>query len=268
MRVLRCPVCREDLTKINRCFKCSNGHSYDIAKEGYVNLLSAHKSGDSVGDNKEMAHFRRNFLNKDYYKILADAISVCAEKYTNDNDNILDICCGEGYYTGELAKKLNRNYYGFDISKNMVRLAAKRGCNASFFVANISDIPIACGAIDFAFHLFAPFHSEEFSRILADDGVLVTAIPGKEHLFELKKALYENPYYNDEKPPESGKLVLSDKIRAKSEITLKTQEDIQALFRMTPYYYHTPSQGMARLEKINGLTTAVDFVLLVYTKQD
>lgn len=266
MNVLMCPVCKESLIKSNKSVRCSNGHSFDIAKEGYVNLLSAHKSGDSVGDNKEMARSRRDFLNKDYYKILADAVSDCVLKYSCEGGNVLDICCGEGYYTNVISNKLNRNYYGFDISKNMVRLAAKRSCNARFFVANIANIPISTGSIDFAFHLFAPFHSDEFSRVLADDGVIVTAIPGKEHLFQLKSVLYEKPYYNDEKPPESGKLKLLEKIRVKKEIDLKTQDDIQALFRMTPYYYHTPSQGMAKLESINELTTVIEFVLLVYTK--
>lgn len=266
MSVLKCPVCSLDLVVNGKCVKCCNNHSFDIAKEGYVNLLSAQRNGDNVGDNKKMARFRRDFLNKDYYSTLADAVGKCIEKYTENGDTVLDICCGEGYYTEKLTRKYNREYYGFDISKNMVRLAAKRKCGAHFFVANISSIPIKDESIDFAFHLFAPFHSEEFSRILKKDGVIVTAIPGKEHLYELKEVLYDKPYCNDEKTPQSGDLKLIEKIRAKAQIKLNSNEDVMSLFRMTPYFYHTPTKGINNLEKINSLTVTTDFVLIVYKK--
>lgn len=266
MSVLKCPVCSLDLIKNGKCLKCNNNHSFDIAKEGYVNLLSAHKSGDNVGDNKEMARFRRDFLNKGYYSTLANAVGECLEKYTKESDIVLDICCGEGYYTEQLTKKYNREYYGFDISKNMVRLAAKRKCGADFFVANISSIPVKSESVDFAFHLFAPFHCEEFSRILSRDGVIVTAIPGKEHLYELKEVLYDKPYFNDEKLPQAGELKLVEKLRAKTKIDLTSNEDIMSLFRMTPYFYHTPSKGINRLEEYKNLTTTIDFVLLVYKR--
>lgn len=267
MSVLVCPVCKNELFRIDNTLKCSLNHSFDFAKEGYVNLLSAHKTGDRVGDNKSMAASRKNFLNKGYYKLLSKAVAECLEKYTDKNDVVLDICCGEGYYTSELAESFERRYYGFDISKNMVRLAAKRKCGADFFVANISSIPIKDSSVKFAFHLFAPFHSEEFSRILCEDGVIITAVPGRDHLFEMKQILYKEPYYNDEKASCSGNLIPFDKIRAKGKITLETQEDIQALFQMTPYYYHTPSEGMNRLESVNSLTTTIDFVLYVYKNQ-
>lgn len=266
MSILICPVCKNKLCKENKTFRCESNHCFDVAKEGYVNLLSAHKSGDCTGDNKEMARSRRDFLEKGFYSPLAVTVGDCLEKYSSDNDTVLDICCGEGYYTSELTKKYNRSFYGFDLSKNMVRLAAKRKCNACFFVANIASIPIKSNSVKFAFHLFAPFHSSEFSRVIQDDGVVVTAIPGKEHLFGLKKVLYNEPYYNDEKKPVSEGLVLVEKIRVKDIITLNNPEDINALFQMTPYYYHTPTEGMNKLDKLSSLTTEIEFVLLVYKK--
>lgn len=266
MSILICPVCSNELTAENRIYKCEANHCFDIAKEGYVNLLSAHKSGDNTGDNKEMARSRRDFLEKGFYSPLADAVGECLEKYSCDGDNVLDICCGEGYYTSVLAKKYNRDFYGFDLSKNMVRLAGKRKCGAKFFVANIASIPIKSDSVKFAFHLFAPFHSAEFSRIISDDGVVLTAIPGKNHLYGLKEVLYDTPYYNDEKEPDADNLTLIEKVRVKSTITLDSKEDIKALFQMTPYYYHTPSEGMDRLDKLNILTTEIEFILLIYKK--
>ncbi len=266
MSILICPVCKNELNCDNRTFRCESNHCFDIAKEGYVNLLSAHKSGDNTGDNKEMARSRRDFLEKGFYSLLAVAVGECMEKYSSVGDNVLDICCGEGYYTSELTKKYNRNFFGFDLSKNMVRLAAKRKCNARFFVANIASIPVKSSSVKFAFHLFAPFHCSEFSRILSDDGVVVTAIPGREHLLGLKKVLYNEPYLNDEKEPVSDGLELVEKIRVRETITLDNKQDINALFQMTPYYYHTPTEGMNRLDEAESLITEIEFVLLVYKK--
>lgn len=264
MGILLCPVCGQELKKINNQYVCKNLHSFDVAKEGYVNLLLNHKSGDLVGDNKAMALSRKEFLSKGYYKPLADEVKECMQSSTNEISNVLDICCGEGYYTSELSKNCNRKFYGFDISKNMVRLAAKRKCGANFFVANISSIPVMQNSIDFAFHLFAPFHDEQFAKILKKDGTLVSVIPGKRHLFELKKVLYDTPYENDEAAPNSNYLKLYDRIKVKSEINLSSSEDIMSVFKMTPYYYHTPSSGMQKIENLCNITTEIEFVLLIY----
>lgn len=266
MNILQCPVCGGMLTAENRVLRCENNHSFDIAKEGYVNLLISGRAGDSRGDNKEMARSRRDFLNKGYYAPLAQAAADSVKQYTQEGDAVLDICCGEGYYTDYLTKQLARDYYGFDLSKNMVRLAGKRRCGATFFVANIAAIPVQSGTVKLAFHLFAPFHAQEFGRVLADDGVLVSAIPGERHLYGMKQVLYDTPYGNDEKPPQAEGLTLFDTVRVHKTILLPSQEDIGALFQMTPYYYHTPSQGMACLQALSSLETEIDFVLLFYKK--
>lgn len=264
--ILRCPVCGEALAEADRTLRCARNHCFDIAKEGYCNLNSAHRSGDSIGDNKEMARSRRDFLNKGWYEPLAEAVCQCVKNCTQAGDSVLDICCGEGYYTEYLAKRIERDFYGFDLSKNMVRLAAKRRCGAAFFVANIARIPVADGAVKAAFHLFAPFQAAEFGRILAKGGTLFTAIPGRRHLYGLKEVLYEAPYENDEQKPQAEGLRLTDEFRVKDEITLSSQADIQALFQMTPYYYHTPSKGMAKLEQLASLTTEIEFVIAAYQK--
>ena len=266
MNILKCPVCGKELQNGQRRLFCENSHSFDTAKEGYVNLLLSGKPGDSKGDNKEMARSRHDFLNKGFYSPLAQAVCDCAEKYSADGDTVLDICCGEGYYTEYLTKRLKRSFFGFDISKNMVRLAAKRKCGADFFVANIASIPLADKTVNFAFHLFAPFHEDEFSRVLTNNGTVITAIPGKNHLYGLKNVLYSKPYYNDEKPPNTSFLQLTDTIRVKSELRLCSPEDINALFRMTPYYYHTPADGMKKLETLETLKTETEFILLIYKK--
>lgn len=263
---MKCPVCGQALTCENRTWRCENRHSYDIAREGYVNLLSSRKSGELTGDNREMALSRRDFLNKGYYAPLAEAVTDRLRQYSDDGDTVLDICCGEGYYTAYAAQRLDRRFYGFDLSKNMVRLAAKRKTSARFFVANIAAIPITDGAVKAAFHLFAPFHAAEFRRVIAADGVIMTAIPGRDHLYGLKEVLYDQPYRNDEKEPSAEGLTAIERVRVQGELTLHTPEDINALFQMTPYYYHTPSDGMRRLDSRTTLTTPIEFILIIYKK--
>ena len=105
MNILTCPVCGEKLNIFGKTLKCDNNHSFDFAKQGYVNLLLTSKSGDKKGDSRESAHARREFLQKGYYSFLRDYVN------SKLNGTVLDICCGEGYYdeySGEL--------YGFDIS--------------------------------------------------------------------------------------------------------------------------------------------------------
>lgn len=262
---LRCPVCGAPLAwERSRCV-CPAGHSYDIAKEGYVNLLTGSRAGDRTGDSAAMARARRDFLSKGYFAPLGDAAAVCAEEFCPAEGTAVDICCGEGYYTAVLARSApGRRYYGFDLSREMIRLAARRKCGARFFVANMADIPLEDGAADFALHFFAPFHPSEFARILRPGGTLVSAIPGREHLMGLKALLYDRPYENDETPPEADGLTLRQTRRVKAELTLTDPADIRALAGMTPYIHHTPAAGLERLAAAKELRTPLEFVLLLY----
>lgn len=265
--MLLCPVCSSALERIGNSYRCQSSHSFDISKEGYVNLLLSSKSGDKTGDNKDMAKNRRKVLNAGYYELLADGL-VEKIKSCCTNGNLLDICCGEGYYSAFVAERLPQmNVYGFDLSKEMIRLAAKRKSNAQFFVANMKKIPFADESFDVVLHLFAPFNSSEFARVLKKDGILISVVSGERHLFGLKEILYDNPYINDEAPPDAPDFVLSEKIKLNGRINIESAEDISALLKMTPYYYHTPSSGLGRIEKYSSLETETDFVLFVYRKK-
>lgn len=262
--MLICPVCGEKLTLQERVYTCANGHSFDRAKEGYVNLLCTSKPGDSMGDDKFSARSRRDFLNRGYFAPLKDAL---AERFSDTEGSLLDICCGEGYYTSSLAENPKLTVYGFDLSREMVRLAAKRG-GGTYFVANMAAIPIQSGSMDYATHLFAPFHESEFLRVLKPGGRLITVVPGARHLFGLKALLYDTPYENDEQLPQTASLRLMQKDKVSARITLRTPADIEAVFRMTPYYFHTSERDRAKLEGVEQLETEIEFILGTYEKGD
>lgn len=260
--MLICPVCGQQLDREANCLRCAKGHSFDLAKEGYVNLLRSSKSGDRIGDDKFSARSRRDFLNKGYYGALQEAL---CRIFADKQGNVLDICCGEGYYTAALGENPNLQVYGFDISREMVRLAAKRG-RGTYFVANMASIPLPDASMDYAVHLFAPFHEASFARIMKPGATLYTVIPGRMHLWGLKQALYETPYENDEKLPETTALRLVGTEKVSGQITLASQEDIQAVFRMTPYYFHTSEKDKEKLLTLDTLQTAVEFVIAAYEK--
>lgn len=260
--MLICPVCGEKLNKQAGCLRCENGHSFDLAKEGYVNLLRTSKKGDLIGDDKLSARSRRDFLNKGYYAPLRDEL---CRIFSDKQGNVLDICCGEGYYTAALGENKKLNVFGFDISREMVRLAAKRG-NGTYFVANMASIPVADSSMDYAVHLFAPFNEASFARVLKPGGTLYTVVPGQYHLWGLKQALYETPYENDEKLPQTSRLRFAGAQKVSAEINLESQADIQAVFRMTPYYFHTSESDKAKLCGLTSLRTVVEFVIAQYVK--
>lgn len=256
MSILVCPKCREKLNKDGNALKCINNHSFDFSREGYVNLLLTNKSGDKKGDSKESAHARHNFLAKGYYFVLKNAIGARL------SGTVLDICCGEGYYDtygGEL--------FGFDISKEMVRLAAKSNKGGNYFVANLAQIPIESKSVDTAIHLFAPFNDREFARVLKDDGVLYSVIPGENHLFEMKELLYDVPYKNDEKAPEGECLRLVERERVGERVHI-SNDDLYELFSMTPYFYRTSEENKSRLKAAGDIDLTVEFVILKYTKNN
>ncbi len=289
MAMLRCPVCGRVLEEDGRGARCAAGHTFDRAREGYLNLLRSSKAGDRTGDPKAAARSRRDFLDRGYYRPLRDELvrlvgELVAEKAdgaTGETDveelgddptraarsllALLDICCGEGYYTSALGAVAGVDAYGFDLSKEMVRLAAKRG-GASCFVANMKAIPVADGSFDVATHLFAPFMEREFARVLKPGGVLFTVIPGERHLFGLKEAVYDTPYLNDERLPQTAELELVARHRVAADIVLETPADIEAVFQMTPYYYRTSERDRAKLAGLTELATPIEFVIGEYRK--
>lgn len=261
---LLCPVCKNELNKSECSFTCENGHCFDMAKEGYVNLLTGSKPGNLIGDNRDMARSRKNFLDKGYFKPLAD--SLCEIINGIKPSTVLDICCGEGYYTQLISESCKTETLGFDISKEMVRLAAKRKCSADFFVANMADIPLADNSIDCAVHLFAPLNEKEFARITSDDGYLISVCPGENHLWELKSAMYDKPYKNEEIAPKINGFTFENAVHTRADVELECREDIEALFKMTPYYYHTSEADKQKLFSLDTLTTQTDFYIRIYRR--
>lgn len=270
---LRCPLCGEPLLFHQNSFRCKNRHTYDRARSGYVNLLDVSRKRAKIpGDNKLMAAARRDFLNKGYYEPLSNALnSACLSLTGGKAPVILDAGCGEGYYTARLAEAFLREgvqpeLLGVDISKFAADLAARRCKNAVFAAASLFRLPVADNVCDFVLNLFAPYCGEETLRVLKPNGFFLMAIPGKDHLWELKQAVYETPYKNEVRdyPLDGFRFLKAQKIE--TVLDLSSREDILHLFEMTPYYYKTSRRDQERLEMLDRLSVTASFELLIYQK--
>lgn len=265
-----CPVCKEELKLDGRTYRCINNHCFDCAKQGYVNLLQSNKSKSKRhGDDKLMIEARTEFLNTDSYKPLCDLMCELLQKYIPKNACVLDAGCGDCYYTEKIEKALadkNASIAGIDISKFALIAAAKRSKNIRLAVASVFALPTADFSCDAVLNVFSPFAPEEYNRVLKRGGVLLRVIPLENHLFSLKKAVYDNPLKNPKENTNIDGFILAESKELKYSITLDDNREIESLFKMTPYYYKTSRTDQQKLEKLNSLTTEIEFCVLVYKK--
>ena len=264
--VLICPICGRDLIKNERVFRCESNHSFDISKEGYVNLLMSNKKNShEPGDNKLMVSSREAFLSKDFYNKLREKLIEVSLIYKPNKSVVLDCGCGTGYYTTEFYRKRNTfdEFYGVDISKFAVQKAAKKAKEITYFTASVFDLPIKNKSIDLIFNIFAPKLDEEIKRILKDDGVVLEVLPGEDHLIELKEILYDVVRKNKEEYS-SNILKLKEIIPVKYKINLSFHEDIMSLLSMTPYMYKTKKEDIEKLNQIDKLSLTIDFNIIVW----
>mgnify|MGYP000404542178 FL=1 len=271
-----CPVCQTPVTTTEDGGVCRKGHRFDRARSGYMHLLPANrKHAKNPGDDKLMVDARRKFLDKGYYRPLADTVSRLAGEWLanlpHQTPCVLDAGCGEGYYTTLLydalcQRGLEPDILGVDISKLALDKAAKRQKAIFYVVASVFHLPVPDACCDLLCSLFSPYCSEEYQRVIRPGGAMLLVIPGENHLWELKQAIYERPYKNQVKPFALEGFTLLDHMQVHDTIYLAEHNDIENLFKMTPYYYKTSEQDQARLLGRGELTTQIEFEVLLYRK--
>lgn len=270
----RCPLCHEPLNAgVGRSFTCVNRHSFDQAKEGYVNLLLVNrKHSADPGDNKEMLESRRHFLQQGFYAPLAESLAQAIRQYFPDATQpltLLDAGCGEGYYLGKLAQHLGENVQciGTDISRAAMRLAAKQYPAMQFAVASSFELPLADASVDVLVRVFAPAAEAEIARVLKPGGLYLWAYPAAQHLFELRELIYDapKPHSVEDLPPIEG-MVECPALQVSYPVTLPDQASIAALLHMTPYYWSASAEKQAHCQHLVSLDLTVDFAVSVMKK--
>lgn len=269
---LLCPVCKQPLEFEDKVFRCEKNHTYDQAKQGYVNLLAIkNKSSKNPGDNKEMIRARRKFLEAGYYEPLASKMIELILDLGPTGITVLDSCCGEGYYTAKLMEVQEleiESSYGFDVSKSAIKAASRKYKDIHFFIANVQDIPMEDESVDIIQTVFSPLYSAEFERVLRDEGYLLVVSAGPDHLKELALKVYDDYKPHSYNPSEQlsstfNRVSLSG---LKYKIELKDKEDLLALLKMTPYYWNTVAEKLKEIEALDNLNVTCDFSLSLFEK--
>lgn len=275
MSLFCCPVCRGALREEGQALRCVNGHSFDRAKQGYVNLLrSQASSAKRHGDDREMISARTRFLSAGFYTPLQEAVARLAADHAPSPCQFLDAGCGEGYYTEAVFSALLQagkepQAALVDISKDAVKAAAKRPFPHECAVGSVFSLPACDAQFHLVLNLFSPCAAEEFHRVLLPGGLLLRVVPLRWHLFGLKAAVYDTPYENPETEEMSAlpgfRLLKREEL--KWDLHLSDPGMIDALFKMTPYYYKTSAKDQAKLASLTHLDTEVAFGLLLEQKE-
>jgi 23S rRNA (guanine745-N1)-methyltransferase len=271
--LLTCPICYLPLAQSNNTLICSNAHTFDIAREGYVNLLRK----PLPGDTKEMLTARRSFLDRGFYEPLSDRINQMASQYLATSASpitILDAGCGEGYYLGRLQQFLadhSLQCVGLDISKEAIRLAARRYKQACFVVANLKErLVLADSALHLILNIFAPRNPAEFARVLVSGSLLLVVIPASEHLLQLRSSLHllNIEEHKQEKIREQFAADFDFVTSSDLNYVLHLKHDeIMQVVMMTPNYWHLSAEQRAAIENTESVETEVAFTSLLFRRR-
>ena len=260
------PVCGAPLTTGKPAWKCENNHSFDVARQGYVNLLPVtQKHSLHPGDTAAMIAARRDFLNAGYYTPIAQKLCALVATYAPEAESILDAGCGEGYYLSKLNAK---ERWGVDISKDAVRYAAVREKNAQFLAATAAHLPFPDASFDCVLSMFALTAVAEFARVLKDGGIFVQVLAGEKHLSALKSVIYPTLLEKEKNlHPQLDDFTLLREETLSFAFTLETREMVQKLLSMTPHVWRISKEGADALAQVSCLSDRAEVVFNVYGRQ-
>lgn len=237
-----CPICQENLALVESSLKCSNRHSFDLAKFGYVNLAPQIKQ--SANYDKENFQNRQQILEAGFYQAILETISALLARLETAK-TILDIGCGEGFYSRKLQESHSeKTFYAFDISKDSVQIAAKSEPNwaVNWFVGDLARLPIKDASMDILLDIFSPANYGEFRRVLSQNGILIKVVPTENHLKEIRQMVQDHltkkDYSNQDIKEHFQEHFTIQSSQIASLTKPITPEQRQALLSMTPLLFN------------------------------
>ncbi len=263
---LLCPVCGAELNRLDNRYVCPRGHSFDIARQGYVNLLTVQqKHSRNPGDTREQVLSRREFLEAGFYAPIVQTL-IDTAKSLGISGPVLDVGCGEGYYSARLAQALGAPLTGLDISKEAVRCAAGKYKGAQWLCATASHIPVADGSAALLTSLFALTAPEEFHRVLEQDGYFFQVLAAQDHLLGLKRIIYDQLTFKEkDTQPEFPGFERVQSVPIRFSFTVEGKQ-VQNLLSMTPHVFRISKDGAARLTNTPCLTDTASCMLNVFRR--
>jgi 23S rRNA (guanine745-N1)-methyltransferase len=275
---LACPLDGLPLAMSDKQGVCANGHSFDVARQGYLHLLPVqHKRSKHPGDSAEMVQARTVFLNSGAYAPIADKLNELARTLLaatpSDAPCVLDAGCGEGYYLAHLltslqAPQLDKNValIGMDISKPAILAAAKRSKQITWLIASNKQPPLLPGTVDIIFSVFGFPLFDRFKPLLTPRGKIILVDAGPEHLIELRNIVYPTVTKSD--PPDlaaaaAAGFSLVEQSTLTYVRTIDSNAQIVNLLTMTPHYFRASREGKEAAAQMRTIDVTVDVVVRV-----
>jgi 23S rRNA (guanine745-N1)-methyltransferase len=266
---LACPLDVVALRRTGDTWGCASGHSFDIARQGYIHLLPVQKKHSrDPGDSKQMVAARRRFLSAGFYRPIAAMVgkAVLADLPSGITVNCLDAGCGDGYYLHQLAAEAGDEQtlalLGLDISKWAILSAAKHDKRSSWVVGSNANLPVRARSLDRVLCMFGFPVYAEFARVLRPGGQLLQVDAGSDHLRELREIIYPTLKPKDgvrAQAPEGFADLPGERIRY--SVSLDSKEQIADLLMMTPHLYRASAEGRAKAAALTALSVTVDVSL-------
>ena len=267
---LACPLDGGPLHLEGHSLACEQGHRFDVAKEGYANLLPVQfKNSKDPGDSKEMVANRRQVLESGVYAPIATALSQQVLELIGPaaRFSLLDAGCGEGYYPASIAHSLKTDrpdldltVMGLDVSKWAVRAAAKRYKDLVWFVGTNRQLPILAEGLDLITCLFGFPVWQHWADLQLPGQKVLMVDPGRDHLRELREIIYDQVRYHDapdlqEAEAAGYKEISNQDITATSH--LDSQELINKLIGMTPHAHRMGEAGANALAELDHIDITI-----------
>lgn len=197
IELFRCPLCHEGfLPDTSTGIRCQEGHHFDLARNGYLNLVTNKQNSDY---DRELFQARREIFEAGVYDPLVTKLSTLISDLDFGDLTILDAGCGEGSLLFRLEKVLTQaTCVGIDISKEGIRLAGAHSALIMWCVADLARLPLQDNSVDVIVNMLSPANYEEFRRILQPQGHLIKVVPGPYYLQELRERLDDVGDYSNE----------------------------------------------------------------------
>lgn len=265
--MLACPLCQAPLSRLDNGVVCPAGHRFDRARQGYLNLLPVqHKNSRDPGDDAQMVQARRDFLQAGHYQPLRDAVLQLLAPL--NAQSLLDIGCGEGWYTGAFTQ-ITEDVIGLDIARPAIRLAAKRHPGITWLVGSGALLPIADGSIDIVSNLFTQLHVAEMLRVLKPGGHVLVVTPAADHLWSIREQLFDDVRAHD---PDKFHAEFEEHFELQSQQEMRftlelDQSALHQLLLMTPYAWKAKPEKRDTLAARESFDTEAAFSLMLFVRR-
>lgn len=270
-----CPVCGESMYMTETAsLGCSNRHTFDLARQGYVNLLTSNVQANRY--DLELFTARLALNQAGFFARLLAALQTCIDEHapyrSHEQLVLLDAGCGEGSHLAQLVSKLQAAGQsalgiGLDIAKDGIRLAASTYTGLVWCVADLARSPFQARLCDIILNILSPANYAEFKRLLRPDGIVIKVFPGPNYLQELRTALYagssKETYQNEDSVQQFSQQftpLVTKRVCYQQELTATT---LDYLLQMTPLAWSADRAALDAVRRAGLDRITVDATVMI-----